>query len=269
MTKKKLTLKERYKRFRVWQKMPRRFNLKNKEVQKCANCSHEFVGNYCPYCSQKAGLGRVTWKSLRNNVMLLWGMDSSSLLNSIINLLLRPGYFIRDYISGHRQVSFPPLKMLVIVGVFIALMEFLFFPGSAESNEINVGVAIVDNVVEWLHTHNDWATLLVTSFFIWPTWLLFRKAPGYPRHTIPEGFFIQVFMCIIQLIFDFVTRNDSIGTWCLIVYFYIAYRQIFEYKPWGTIWRVALMFISGFVLLVLAATLFAAIGYLITGERTM
>lgn len=32
--------------------------------------------------------------------------------------------------------------------------------------------------------------------------LFFRRAPRYPRHNLPEGFFIQVFMASLNLLID-------------------------------------------------------------------
>ncbi len=43
-------------------------------------------------------------------------MGNRSLLYSLWQLIWRPGYFISDYINGKRQVSFPPVKMLVVMG---------------------------------------------------------------------------------------------------------------------------------------------------------
>ena len=44
-------------------------------------------------------------------------MDSRSLLFTLVQLLQRTGYLISDYISGKRQASFPPVKMLLIVAI--------------------------------------------------------------------------------------------------------------------------------------------------------
>ena len=48
-------LKERYERFKRWQQSPADYEFASSEVQRCQNCGHDFTGNYCPYCSQKAG----------------------------------------------------------------------------------------------------------------------------------------------------------------------------------------------------------------------
>ena len=109
-------IKGKYEQFKRWQQEPVKYTNCD-DVHYCNNCGLMFTGNFCPRCSQKADLGRINWNSVRNGIMDIWGLGTRSLLFSIWQLLLRPGYFISDYISGKRQVSFPPVKMLFIVTV--------------------------------------------------------------------------------------------------------------------------------------------------------
>ena len=98
-------LKEKYYRFRQWQEQPFEFKLKSNEVQHCSNCGSEFTGNFCPICSQKAGMGRIGWRSVHQGIMDIWGLGTRSLIYSVWQLLLRPGHIIGDYIDGKRQVT--------------------------------------------------------------------------------------------------------------------------------------------------------------------
>lgn len=120
-----MKLKKLYARFRAWQRHPFHYVNKSQGTVRCANCGMEFADNFCPRCGQRAGVGRIGWTSVRRGVMILWGMDSRSMGFSILQLLLRPGYFIGDYISGRQQISFPPVKMLFIVSMFYLLVDKL------------------------------------------------------------------------------------------------------------------------------------------------
>ena len=101
----KRMFKEYYDRFCRWQRaVPQYVNRHEDTVQHCCNCGTEFADNFCPRCGQRAELGRVGWQSVKENVALLWGMDSRSLGYTLLQLLGRPGYLVRDYISGRRQV---------------------------------------------------------------------------------------------------------------------------------------------------------------------
>lgn len=83
---------------------PHYVNRHEDSVQHCCNCGTEFADNFCPRCGQRAEVGRVGWNSVKENVALLWGMDSRSLTYTLDQLLGRPGYLVRDYISGRRLV---------------------------------------------------------------------------------------------------------------------------------------------------------------------
>lgn len=117
----RMNLRERYRWFRTWQEHPFDYANHSEHTTRCANCGTEFRDNFCPHCGQKAGVGRIGWNTVRQGIMILWGMDNRSLSFTLVQLALRPGYLIHDYISGKRQVAFPPVKMLFIVALANAL----------------------------------------------------------------------------------------------------------------------------------------------------
>ena len=234
---------------------------------RCNNCGFTFTVHYCPTCSQRASLGRIGWNSVHQSVMDMWGLGSRSrsVLYSVWQLLFRTGYFIGDYISGKRQVSFPPVKMLFILAVAYAIifhwllpefkglgygMDFqeLGFPEAEGQDMSNLSKPFY----EWYETHFSWSMLIISFMVIFPTWVMFRYAP---RHTLPEGFFIQVLFATLQVslfllmlpcwfIFKQMT-NLSFIYLIVTAYYIIGYKQLFGYGVWGTAWR--LLFIFGFV----------------------
>ena len=227
-----------YHRFCRWQQAePRYVNRHEGEVRHCHNCGTEFSDNFCPRCGQRAEVGRVGWRSIRESITLLWGLDSRSLGYTLVQLLGRPGYLVRVYVSGHRQVSFPPVKMLVLVCLSVVIFESVFH---LENNVISMHFKDekIDSVMAWINAQKSWATLLYQSLYILPTWLVFRFAPGYPRHTLPEGFFLQVFLSVQSLLLSFLGYwNSDIELWLWLIYMYITYRQLFGYGWWSTLWR--------------------------------
>lgn len=247
----KHNLRERYERFKQWQEHPHDYKLLSDKVQHCNNCGNDFTGNFCPICSQKAGMGRIGWRSVRQGVMDIWGLGTRSLLYSIWQLLLRPGHIIADYIDGKRQVSFPPVKMLFIVTVIYAFVAYwllpdvFHLPADDEADKAN-------ELYQWMKNHFSWAMLIMSTLAILPTWVMFRYSPRHTRHSLPEGFFIQVFLQVIFVALslllipleyaksDFLTFLSFL---ILAVYYVIVYKHLFGYNLWGTLWR------QGFVLL--------------------
>lgn len=251
---------ESFKRFKRWQQSPTDYEFASDEVQHCQNCGHDFTGNYCPYCSQKAGEGQISWRSVRQSFMDIWGLGSRSLPRSIWHLFLRPGYLISDYISGKKQVSFPPVKMLFFVAVIIVFLDFYLLPSLCSGFDVFGGITEVyvgsDTVVKG---HFAWTYFITALLYILPTWIMFRYAPRHMRHTLPQGFFVQVFLCVINLVLSFIILLPIlmidymiyyyISTALLVLYYFIAYKQIFGYGIWGTLWRVLIVIVVVLVVL--------------------
>lgn len=247
----KAQIKEKYEHFKQWQEKPHDYKLLSNEVQHCNNCGNDFTGNFCPICSQKAGMGRIGWHSVHQGVMDIWGLGTRSLLYSIWQLLLRPGHIISDYIDGKRQVSFPPVKMLFIVAVIYSFVAFWLLPNVFHlSIEKDLGTA--KEYYLWYKNHLSWAMLITSTLAILPTWVMFRYSPRHTHHTLPEGFFIQVFFQVISVVVSFLfipldySKSPFLSfssTLVTAVYYVIGYKQIFGYSLWGTLWR------QGFVLL--------------------
>ena len=247
-----MNYREQYRRFRAWQKRPRRYSNKKLENHSCNNCGHKFAGNYCPVCGQKASWGRITWDAVRENVMLLWGMESHSMPYTLFQLMLRPGYLIGEYISGKRQVSYPPVKMLCVVAVVFAMIKQLTGFNSLGSDmdleRVKAKSTLLHTFFLWMLGNYGWVMLILTSLFSIPTWIIFRFAPRNPRHTFPESVFIQIFMSSLLLICILLSKISSVFTLLIPFYYYLTYRQLFGYRFWGTMWRL----ISCFLIWVLA-----------------
>ncbi len=258
-------LKEKYQRFKQWQEHPFEYQLKSGEAHHCKNCGNDFTGNFCPICSQKADTSRICWRSVHQGVLDIWGLGTRSLLYSIWQLLLRPGHIISDYIDGKRQVSFPPVKMLFIVTLIYSFVIYWFLPDVVHLSSDED----LDTLMElylWYKSHLSWAMLIIATFAIIPTWVMFRYSPRHTCHTIPEGFFLQVFMQIIGIVLTFLlTPLDYIDSdilslfpnFAVMVYYVIVYKHFFGYSLWGTLWRQGFVLSCGlFTLLVVVIAAF-------------
>lgn len=71
-------MKRLIERFRAWQQEPLHYESKSRGTMRCKNCGTEFDANFCPMCGQKANVGRVGWDTVRQGILLVWGMDSRS-----------------------------------------------------------------------------------------------------------------------------------------------------------------------------------------------
>ena len=262
-------IKGKYRQFKQWQLNPVKY-VDCEDVHYCNNCGLMFSGNFCPRCSQKADLGRISWKSVRNGVMDIWGLGTRSLLYSVWQLLMRPGYFISDYISGKRQVSFPPVKMLFIVTVIYSLIIYWLFPKvfGIQLHDIDEGSRqLLSDYYNWYESHFSWAMLGMSVLAIIPTWVMFRYAPRNTRHSLPEGFFIQVLFSVLMVVLNFfliylvlvnlIAYNVVIAL-VTMFYYIVGYMQLFGYGFWGTLWREAFVLLP--IVLIEFGLIFAFFG---------
>ena len=183
-------------------------------------------------------------------------MHNRSLLYSLWQLIWRPGHFISDYINGKRQVSFPPVKMLVIMGVISAIVDYLFKAPDITEEVIKEDSPLLNQYFDWVEASPGWGWLSIVCFFIIPTWCIFRYAPRNTKHSLPQGFFIQVFMSIQVLIVDDLADFFSSYFYIMVPLCYLyAYRQLFGYGFWGNLWRGLLMLISSAMFAILAISI--------------
>ena len=109
--------------FKTWQKQPYEVAPMSEERHRCSTCGTEYQGNYCPRCGQSARIGRY---SLTKAVVLLldvWGLGNRGMFRTLRDLILRPGYMIRDYLSGMQMAYFPPFKLFFLLTTLSLLVE--------------------------------------------------------------------------------------------------------------------------------------------------
>ena len=266
-----------YRRFRQWQVDPFEYRAHSQDTHCCNNCGSEFVGNFCPICSQRQDMGAITWKSVARSIAEVWGLNNRSLVYSLVQLFLRPGYFISDYISGKRQVSFPPVKMLAIIALLGVLVDYLIgapITGMFNNDFDFAGdkMLLIDNAFEWMNLHPEVMSMILLSYLIIPIYFIFRFAPRNTRHTLPQGFFIQVFSAVVFLIFNIFDDVTSLHMVIFVlgnVWLYFAYKQLFGYGWWGTLWRLALAMVCAHLLALLMLGIDFSIHMIQAGESNL
>ena len=116
-------LKEKYKRFRAWQQQPHQVMPLSEEAHDCSTCGTHFTGNYCPRCGQSAKVGRYSFKKAMLLFLDVWGLGNRGMFRSLRDLILRPGYMIRDYLQGMQMAYFPPFKMFFLLVTLSILVD--------------------------------------------------------------------------------------------------------------------------------------------------
>lgn len=113
--KKKFNLKEKIQQFRAWRERPREVAPMSNEEHECLNCHDHYTGNYCPRCGQAANTDRFSMKVAAENFAEAYGMGERGMFRTILDLILRPGYLILDYLRGMRVSYYAPFKMFFLL----------------------------------------------------------------------------------------------------------------------------------------------------------
>lgn len=116
-------LKNKYRKFKEWEKKPHQVAPLSEEQHECATCGTHFQGNYCPRCGQSAMIGRYSFKNAFLLFLDVWGLGNRGMFRSIRDLLLRPGYMIRDYLRGMQMAYYPPFKMFFLLSALALLID--------------------------------------------------------------------------------------------------------------------------------------------------
>ncbi|MCR4915923.1 MAG: DUF3667 domain-containing protein [Prevotella sp.] len=117
------TIKDRWRAFRQWQQRPYEVALLRNEQCTCSTCGTQFEGNYCPRCGQSGRVGRYSFKKMFQLFLDVWGLGNRSMFRSLRDLILRPGYMIRDYLKGMQMAYFPPFKMFFLLATFSLIIS--------------------------------------------------------------------------------------------------------------------------------------------------
>lgn len=121
--------------FRIWQRRPYELAPLSEATHKCASCGTEYQGNYCPRCGQSAKIGRFSFKKAILLFLDVWGIGNRGMFRSIRDLMLRPGYMIRDYLRGMQSAYFPPFKMFFLLAALSFVVEHGFSLLPSEESE--------------------------------------------------------------------------------------------------------------------------------------
>ena len=116
-------LKEKYRRLRTWQHQPHQVAPLSEEMHDCPTCGTHFQGNFCPRCGQSAKIGRYSVKKAFLLFLDVWGVGNRGMFRTLRDLILRPGYMIRDYLRGMHMAYFPPFKMFFLLITLSLLVE--------------------------------------------------------------------------------------------------------------------------------------------------
>ncbi|MES2747586.1 MAG: DUF3667 domain-containing protein [Bacteroidota bacterium] len=186
----------------------------------CKNCHTEndeaFV--YCPKCSQKVHLHRLTFHDILHEAMHYFTHVDKGIFQLIRDLILKRGIVAREYIDGKRKKYFPPLNFFLLIATVFVFMSTLGetkenislekkYPNLKEiTNPHDKAFAIgiyerKENVTHFTAKYSNLMAMcsLPLSAFIF--WLFYRKGKyNYIEHLIAGMYMLGICILIYALI---------------------------------------------------------------------
>lgn len=286
---------EKYKRFREWQQQPHQVAPLSQEAHDCPTCGTHFEGNYCPRCGQSARIGRYSFKKAFLLFLDVWGLGNRGMFRTLRDLVLRPGYMIRDYLQGMQMAYFPPFKMFFLLTALSLLVETGMnikrqdrsqivyeeimqsvnqaFDNTNQNTEEKNTQKAQDKVQQansdssqviyaWVMKHVTIVMIVVLLLFSGPLYLFFRKSPAYPDIKYSEFFVTMVYttnmLDIYSIVLNFFCINFIAET-LIYVLTIIPLKQLSGYSYGVTILKTLMAFLVFFVIYVIISILISTI----------
>ncbi len=105
------------------------------ETYTCLNCGTTYTGNYCNRCGQSRNTPRYRLSNALRNIAGGFFNIDNGFGRTLLELLYRPGYMIRDFISGKRVGYFRPFQTLFILAALYIMAVQLIDPEALDKNE--------------------------------------------------------------------------------------------------------------------------------------
>ena len=278
-----MNLKEKYRVFKEWQQRPYQVASLTQEEHTCATCGTSYQGNYCPRCGQSSRIGRYSVKTAFLLFLDVWGLGNRGMFRSIRDLLLRPGYMIRDYLGGMQMAYFPPFKMFFLLATLSILvngglnikgdnqfetavqtyersfdMSIRTVPAdenaSVETGKDKADIELQDRInnnvrsfIRFVFDHQTIIELVWLLVLSLPLYVLFRNCPAIPDLYYTEFFVAMIYitnlMNIVSTVFSFFCVDLSINGLLTPLLSIIALKQLCGYSYLRTILGLIASFI--------------------------
>lgn len=130
-------VKRWYRLFSYWQENGRVIKPMQMQTVTCKHCGTRYQGNYCPRCGQSQAVSLITKRGFINAFMEAYPQLASTFLRTCLELLLRPGYMIRDYFRGHRVIYSGPFKtFIIIISIYVLLGKLMGITPDASNKSV-------------------------------------------------------------------------------------------------------------------------------------
>ncbi len=207
----------------------------------CKNCAKEFKGKYCPRCSQKATISRITTRDLFQDVLKKYLPFDKGFLYTAWHVITRPGLMVRDYLDGKRVDYTKPLSFLVL----LIAASIIFLPQAEFQQKMQAGMSIsnpsaktamMEEISQWVYTH---LTVIIAGMLPFTAlsskWLHRKHDVNYAEHLVLNVYLMAgctlVSLPVSIIAYVLGLSQMDFGQWSTV----LNYTLFFAYFVWGNI----------------------------------
>ncbi|MFV0417797.1 MAG: DUF3667 domain-containing protein [Dysgonomonas sp.] len=234
----------------------------NNESPLCKNCENMVNGAYCSHCGQSVHTGRINFHYVLHELQHSILHVDKGIFYTIKELIIRPGYAIRDYLSGKRVGHFKPFSFVIILGAIYGFLVHFFnlYPEVHIFSDVTVGTVDKNRVMfEWMYAHYSLIMFVIIPVSALSSYLVFRKSGyNYMEHVIIYSYITGIHIIILMAIYPlyYLTMSSVVYFVTFIVtYFYNVWvlAQLFKTTSWTKVSLKALFSIvlSVFIIFIL------------------
>ncbi len=259
-------------------KHPQPIEVEGAAEHHCMNCGTTFHGKFCPCCGQRGDTGRLTIKGGVENMLGVMASTDKGLLHTLLELVIRPGYMMRDYVRGHRVEYVRPIQLIFLLAtVYLTVHYALYQHGEEVMNLITdkegnalqmegwkgVCIEFIRNIL----SNKAVRELFLPAFFCIPMWWAYRPTEKDYKTSLVEFFYVMVYVSCLSMLFtiiglpiDFLNGTEDRSMFSFSFIFMLwAFSQYFGLK----IKRCVLRFLLGLFYSLLPLTILVVIVVLI------
>ena len=140
----------------------------------CKNCNAEVKQNYCPNCGQPTKLKRIDRNYIIHEIGQILNFERG-ILYTIIELLIRPGKNIRNFISENRNRLVKPIVFIIVTSLIYSLINHFFHIEDEYIKFHETKQSTTGHLFKWVQDHYGYANIIMAIFIAFWTKLFFRK----------------------------------------------------------------------------------------------
>jgi len=250
----------------------------------CSNCGTAYKGYYCPMCGQKFNVSRLSFSNIFKHAIENIVGFTPNLPRTLLDLLYRPGYLVKDYLQQKRcNYSNPFSTVLLLATIYTVLSEYVYHIDLAQST-LEFGKDLYQGEAEAMTQeltakmmtiiYGNYGIFLLTTSLIamFPIWLSFRGLGKDQLHlNLCESLTVSTyFTCIsmlVALVFEWMLLEPGSITFYTVLtngitlpLFVLMLRQLFP-VGWGTfLFRLLLFFVLSVICYIFFSLFWGIIG---------